>query len=192
MLAQVPSYYIYDEKYPGMRFFRNPWKFTVTSEGYHVNWGEEIGIEFNIPPGAVPQGKELELSVWPCTAGPFELPEGYELASPVYLITPSFNFLCDITVTMYHFCAVETERDSENMVILSSPAIPCTGKHQQPYYQFKVLGKGTFKPSESCGCITLKHFCNTAIGVRRKRRAPSSEGPSVKKSKGKIYIKEAL
>ena len=189
MLAQVPSYYTYDEKYPGMRFFRNPWKLTVTSEGYHGNWGEEIGIVFAIPPGAVPQGKKLELSVWPCTAGPFQLPEGYELASPVYLITPSFNFLCDITVTMYHFCAVETEIDSENMAFLSSPTTSCTGKHQQPYYQFKVLGKGTFKPSESCGFIKLKHFCNTATGAKRKRGAPSSEGPSVKKPKG---IKEAL
>lgn len=182
-LVQVPSYYTHDEKYPGMRFFRNPWKVTVTSEGYHVNWGEEIGIEFTIPPGAVPQGEELELSVWPCTSGPFQLPERYELASPVYLITPSFNFLCDITVTMYHFCAVETERDGENMAFLSSPTTPCTGKHQQLYYQFKVLGKGAFKPLEEWGCISLKHFCN--LTNARKRKAQSSEDPSAKKPKGK-------
>ena len=153
----------------------------MTSEGCHVNWGEEIGVEFIIPPGAVPQGKDLDLSVWPCTAGPFQLPEGYELASPVYLISPSFQFSCPITVTMYHYCAVETEEDIKSMAFLSSPATPEVD--HTPHYQFRVLGKGTFKPSQTYGCISLKHFCNAAIGMRRKRKSDSIERPSGKKAK---------
>ena len=175
-----------------MRFIRNPWKASVTSEGCHVNWGEEIGIEFTIPPGAVPQGKELDLSVWPCTAGPFQLPEGYELASPVYLISPSFEFSCPITVTMYHYCVVETEEDSESMAFLSSHTTPHRGEghtphrgeDHTPHYQFRVLGKGSFKPSETYGCISLKHICNAAIGMRRKRKAHSIKHPPGKKAKG--------
>ena len=151
-----------------MRFFRNPWKVSVTSKGCHVNWGEEIGIEFMIPPGAVPQGKELDLSVRPCTAGPFQLPEGYELASPFYLITPSFQFSCAITVTMYHYCVVETEEDSDSMAFLSSPTTPHRGDGHTPHYQFRVLGKGMFKSSETYGYISLKHFCTLASGTKRK------------------------
>ena len=164
-----------------MRFFRNPWKVSISSKGSHINWKKEIGIEFNIPPGAVPQGKQLDLRVWPCTAGPFQLPEGYELASPVYLISPSFQFSCPITVTMYHYCAMETEEDSESMAFLSSPTTPYTGEGQKPHYQFRVLGKGSFKHSEAYGCISLKHFCNTACGRRKKG---SIKGPSGKKTKG--------
>ena len=183
--TQVPSYYTYDESYPGMRFFRNPWKVSVTSEGCHIDWGEEIGIEFTIPPRAVPQGMELDLSVWPCTAGPFQLPEGYELASPVYLISPSFQFSCPITVTMYHYCAVETEEDSGSMAFLSSPTTPHRGEDHTPHYQFRVLGKGTFKPSETYGCISLKHFCNATTAKERKRKADSFPDHSDKKMKGK-------
>ena len=186
--TQVPSYYTYDENYPGMKFFRNPWKASVTSKGCHVNWGEEIGIEFTIPPGAVPQGKQLDLSVWPCTAGPFRLPEGYELASPVYLISPSFEFSCPITVTMYHYCAVETEEDSESMAFLSSPTTPHMGDGHTPHYKFRVLGKGTFKPSEVYGCILLKHFCNLVSGTKRKNVSDSSEGSSGKRQKGNVYV----
>ena len=168
-----------------MRFFRNPWNVSVTSEGCHVNWGKEIGIEFNIPPGAVPQGKQLDLSVWPCTAGPFQLPEGYELASPVYLISPSFQFLCAITVTMYHYCAVETEEDSRNMSFLSSPTTPHRGT---ALYQFRVLKDGTFNPLEAYGCITLEHFCTLGSGTKRKSEPDLSEDPSGKRSKGKVCV----
>ena len=171
-----------------MRFFRNPWKASVTSEGCHVNWREEIGIEFIIPPGAVPEGKELDLSVWPCTAGPFHLPEGYELSSPVYLISPSFQFSCPITVTMYHYCVVETEEDGGSMAFLSSPTTPHWGEDHTPHYQFRVLGKGTFKPSEAYGSISLKHFCTLGSGTKRKNESNSSEGTSRKRQKGKCYV----
>ena len=139
----------------------------MTSDGALIDWGQEIGIEFDIPAGAVPTGKQLDLCVWPCSAGPFRLPEEYELASPVYLVTPSFKFLCDITLTLYHFCAVESEGDCTDMVFLSSSATPHVEERQEPQYQFRVLSKGRFKPSQPYGSVSLKHFCNTAIGVKK-------------------------
>ena len=139
----------------------------MTSDGALIDWGQEIGIEFDIPAGAVPTGKQLDLCVWPCSAGPFRLPEEYELASPVYLVTPSFEFLCDITLTLYHFCAVESEGDCTDMVFLSSSATPHMEERQEPKYQFRVLSKGRFKPSEPYGSVSLKHFCNTAIGAKK-------------------------
>ena len=164
----------------------------MTPEGCHVNWGEEIGIEFTIPLGAVPQGKELGLSVWPCTTGPFQLPEGYELASPVYLISPSFQFSCPITVAMYHYCVVETEEDGGSMAFLSSPTTPCWGEGHTPHYQFRVCGKRTFKLSETYSCILLKHFCNAATAKECKRKANSFSDHFGKKMKGKNLFLFAL
>ena len=160
----MPSYYTKYKKYPGIVFFGAPWKRSVTSEGAHItDWGKEIGIEFNISPGAVPEGKQLELSVWPCISGPFHLPEGYHPASPVYLITPSFEFSRDITVTMYHYSTVETDDDCKNMAFMSAPATQLT-KDQQPQYVFKVLNTGVFNPADEYGCVSLNHFCLTTIG----------------------------
>ena len=56
--------------------------------------------------------------------GPYSLPEDCSLASPVYLINPVFEFLCDITLKIYHFCSLETEQQCEDMFFISSPLIP--------------------------------------------------------------------
>ena len=184
----MPSYYKYDERYPGIRFFGSPWQQAVTSDGAHIKeWGDEIGIEFDIPPGAVPKGKQVDLSVWPCSAGPFELPEDYELASPVFLISPFFEFSCDIILTIYHFYALETKEDCENMAFLSSPATPLMRENnQKPVYQFKVLSNGLFQPSEDRGHVSLKHFCLKAVGKRK--RKSQSKTPSGKRRKGNIVF----
>ena len=158
----------------------------VTSDGAHISdWGKEIGIEFEIPPGAVPEGKQLELSVWPCADGPFQFPEGYKAASPAYLITPSFEFSCNITLKMYHFFVTDTVEDCEDMTFLSSSSSHYTGEKEQPQYQFRVLDNSVFKPTEAYGCVSLKHFCLSSIGVKRKRSA-HSKTPSRKRRKGII------
>ena len=184
---EIPSYYKFDERYPGIRFFGSPWRQQVTSDGAHIReWGEEIGIEFYIPPGAIPQGKKLDLSVWPCSAGPFQLPEGYELASPVFLISPSFQFSHEVTLKMHHFYALETKEDCVDMAFLSSPATPSMQNDKQPVYKFRVLSKGVFEPSEEYGKVSLKHFCLAGLGKHKSTSPPSS--PSAKRPKGVIII----
>ena len=181
----MTSYQFDQKRYPGIRFFGSPWTQQVTSDGAHIReWGEEIGIEFDIPPGAVPQGKNLDLSVWPCSTGPFQLPEGYELASPVFLISPSFQFSREVTLKMNHFCALETKEDCEDMAFLSSPASPSVGRDKKPVYKFRVLSKAIFEPFKKCGTMALKHFC--ASGVGRKRKASGSNVPSARRQKGII------
>ena len=145
-----------------------PWKATVTSAGVNLKWGEQIGVVFDIPPGAVPRGKRLDLSIWPCSAGPFLLPEGYEPASPVYLITPSFEFSHSITLNIHHFCAVETKEDCKGMAFLSAPVTPHMIEAKQPQYKFSVLKKGEFKPSEEYGQVSLKHLCFITCGKESK------------------------
>ena len=188
---QIPPHYKHDSRHPGIIFFGSPLKQLVTSAGVHItSWREEIGVEFDIPPGAVPEGKELELTVWPCSDGPFHLPEDYELASPVLLVSPSFEFSREINLTMCHFSNLEMEEDCERMVFLSSPTTPnmklARGK---PAYQFRVLGKGVFKPHRNYGQISLTHFCNVGAGRRkRKKQSSTPNSPPSKQLRGKILI----
>ena len=146
----------------------------MTSVGAHINWKDEIGVQFDIPPGAVPEGRELNLEVWPCTNGPFQLPDDYELASPIFLISPSFEFLSNVTLTMSHFSKLETEEDCQRMVFLSAPTTPNVRETDNGYfYQFKPLRKGIFSPHLEYGQVSLTHFCLLASG--RKRKSPNSD-----------------
>ena len=158
----------------------------MTTDGGCISW-KEIGVEFDIPRGAVPKGKSLELSVWPSIAGPFVLPDGYNLASPVYLISPAFNFTCDITLRMYHYCSLETEQQCDNMVFISSPATPNI-ERPHPQYKFRVLSKGSFLSSEPYGCVSLKHFCNSAVGVKHKLSSSEDSANPAKKRKGISFV----
>ena len=59
--------------------------------------------------------------------GPFQLPNDYELASPVFLVSPSFQFTRDITShCIYHFSNLETVEDCKQICFLSAPCTPCT------------------------------------------------------------------
>ena len=145
-------------------------------------------MEFNIPPGAVPEGRELDLSVWPCFDGPFLLPDGYELASPVFLISPTFEFSQEITLTLWHFSNLETVEDSERMVFLSAPSTPHTKRAgKKPAYEFRVLGNGVFEPRRNYGQISLTHFCFGGIGrSKHKKHSSPSDSPLSKKPRGEI------
>ena len=171
-----------------MQFFGTPWKQTVTSVGDPINLWQEIGVEFDIPPGAVPDGKELDLSVWPCIKGPFQLPFGYELASPVFLISPSFQFSSNITLTIGHFSNLETEEDCQTMVFLSAPTAPYNVRKidNSRWYPFSILGKGVFSPGHEYGQVSLRHFCYATIGCKRKEPLPDPEIPPRKQPKSQI------
>ena len=87
IICAVFAHHKFNTTHPGICFLCDPWKRSVTSEGGHISW-LEIGIEINIPAGAVPEETTLELRVDLCLSGPFVLPAGYQLASPVYHISP--------------------------------------------------------------------------------------------------------
>ena len=136
----------------------------MTSVGGYIDWREEIGVEFDIPPEAVPESKKLKMSVWPCSKIPFQLPENYEQASPVLFVSPSFEFSRKITLKMCHFSKLETVEDCEKMVFLSAPTTPSELEvTNKPVYKFKELGKGSFEPHKDYGQIPLRHFCYVCI-----------------------------
>ena len=152
------SHHKFDSAHPGICFLGDPWRETVTTDGGKITW-KEIGIEIDIPPGAVPKGKNLHLQVRPCLSGPFVLPKGYQLASPVYLIAPAFEFLQKVKLSIAHFVGLESSSDCDCMTIISSSSSPMSTP--KPRYTFKVMNGGIFKKKHNCGFIYLKHFCLT-------------------------------
>ena len=142
-------------------------------------------MEFDIPPGAVPEGSQLDLRVWPCSSGPFQLPDDYELASPLFLISPSLDFSREITLKMGHFSKLETEEDREGMVFLSAHSTPhrvVEGAREPVYhYQCRVFEGGVFRPHQQYGTVLLKHFCFGGIARRKRKRQPSESSTSKRK-----------
>ena len=148
-------------KYADIRF-AGPWiKRHVTSKGTNIDL-TDIGLYISIP--EQPLDEELDLSIRPCLngpcwTGPFMLPGGYELTSPVYIIESSKKgeIQNPCTLRIYHYANLLTEADCEKMVFLSSP----NDAQAPPTYIFKEIqgGKGVFTPSHQFGEISLKHFC---------------------------------
>ncbi len=147
-----------DPQFPGIHFLGSPLTKEVTSEGAVISW-EGFGISFGIPPGAVPEDKEpLRLSVRPCLAGPFDPPDGYKFTSPVYLISPAFNFIKDIQLVIYHFADLQSDEDCEHMSFVSAPSFPQPAQSQSQY-KFKRFKGGAFQKRQPFGTIHLRHFC---------------------------------
>ena len=159
------SHHKFDSSHPGICFLGDPWKKNVGSDGGTISW-KRIGLEINIPSGAVPQGKNLELQVRPCLSGPFDLPQGYQLASPVYLITPTFEFLKEVRLSIAHFAGLDSKSDCDSMTFISSSSKPSNAA--QAKYVFKLLSGGIFRKKEHHGVIYTKHFCLTGTAKQTK------------------------
>ena len=130
-----------------------------------------MSVSLEVPPKAVPEGREMQLTLWPCLYGPFSLPEGFELASPVYVAHATSAqgeasaFETDVKVVVKHFMQIEDDKDSENMIFVSAKLqfqSPCD--YLTPKYHFKKLKGGCFEKTQ--GFIMLRHFCEFAIAIR--------------------------
>ena len=166
-LARSPSHSLTESQYPGVHLLEgSPWRESVTSVERKISW-DDIGIQFDIPAGAIPGGKVLHLNVWPCLSGRFILPDGCDLASPVFMISPEFKFRKEIMMSMIHFMDLQSEDACERMVFISAPSVTID-QDGKPEYHFKVSDKGVFHIGQRNGSIALNHFC--AFAIARKRR----------------------
>ncbi len=144
----------------------SPWCDLVASKAKKVHW-DEIGVYFDIPEGAVPPNKLLNLTVWPCIKGPFVLPPGYQFASPVFIVGPEFKFEKKVLLQLSHFIQLLSSDDCEKMVFLSARSTSSQPtKDGNLGYRFKVLEGGSFEVGRSVGTISLSHFCAVAAGKK--------------------------
>ena len=168
-----------------MVFWDAPIHHHITSQGATIQ-SPHTGISLSIPEQALSSTeKDVDFLIHPCFNGPFELPAGYESASPAYLIQPSsrVEFHRDATLRIHHYASLQSEEDCEEMSFLSASATP-QYRQSKPVYIFEEIKRrqGSFRPNSHVGEITLQHFCFTKVGKKRKGN-PQTESSACRKSK---------
>ena len=159
----------FDPSFPRVIFWGPPHQYCITSRGASIHL-PDIGIKLSIPEQAlISTEKDVDLLIRPCYTGPFEMPAGYESASPTYLIQPSrkVNIQKDVTLEIHHHASLQSEDDCKEMAFLSASSTP----QSQPAYVFKEITQsmGIFLPHIQVGKIGLRHFCFIKIAKRSKR-----------------------
>jgi hypothetical protein len=134
-----------------LTFIGSPIEEHITSKGADINLGD-IGLSIFIPEQPL---DGVDLLIRPCLSGPFVLPSGYELASPVYAIETSKQGVLQkpCNVRIQHYVRLISERDCEAMTFISASINSWHGP-----YKFKAT-KGIFAPHRQVGEIDVSHFC---------------------------------
>ena len=177
-----------DPKCPGVLFYGKAITKQMDSSELLINQLDDAGISVSVPENTLSSLQlSAELTIRPCFSGPFELPDQYEPVSPAYLICHgNMDFQKDITIRMHHYANLQSEEDCEDMVFLSASSTP-EYRDSRPVYVFKEIEtKGIFYPGNQVGEISLRHFCFSMIG-KRKRSEDLSDNTS-KKIKGTSII----
>ena len=156
------------EAFPGIDFSSYRSHRTVNHKGRTIR---SEGVQLRIPPYAIERGTSLSISLQGCISGPFSLPEGIQLASPVFLVTctPQYQFQRELTLTIHHFVLLENCEQCENMVLLTSPEMKVEDKD---YIYWKLCfcdQQLKCFPHASYGEVELTHFSFLCFGIRSRR-----------------------
>lgn len=163
IISLVFSHAKRDDGYPGAEFYGEAHSERIRSEG-QILAKEDVGVTINVPSGAVNAGKKVDLVVRPCLHGRFILPEGYEPASPVYLVKSSTDFLQDVQVSIEHFADLQSKKDCDNMAFLFASTTPVNGSE----YQFEEIPpeRFVFKEGQTVGTVAQCHFAFMMVAKR--------------------------
>lgn len=153
-------------------------EYEVDGKGTVISLIDEMGIAIDVPPGAVSDrhhDNKVTVRINACLGGPFELPEGYELVSPVFHVEPGAEFAeKPVEVSIVHF--LNTDEDNEErsceLKFVSAPF----DFESRAGIKFRQIDGGTFVPGRRIGKISLQHFCY--IGVAAKKMVSTSESES--------------
>lgn len=109
---------------------------------------------------------EMEVSVQPCLRGPFKIPEGYDKASPVYMIEGSVKRTA--TIRINHHANIESEEDRRNMVFLRSDNIS-QGEKSKLSFHFNIVqgGDASFEIGKDVGEITVEELTPMCVATKR-------------------------
>ena len=144
-------------------------EYQIGQDGKTISLIEDLGIIVDIPHGAIPSDhpNDVIIKINTCVSGPFELPDGFELASPVYHIEPGVKFAEKlIELSMVHFINIkDVKQCSELMFISAPPKQSCCQSEDEGKgtIMFKCLDGGVFWPGRRMGKISLQHFCFIGI-----------------------------
>jgi hypothetical protein len=142
-------------EYPGIVFSKRRSEAKIAKEGGEIV-GE--GITLVVPPGALPEGDPVSISLQACVGGPFYLPnDKMVFMSSVFLIEPPCVFHKSVTLSIDLFTSVKN-RDSERIVFVTSPTKGII-RGESAQWIFKEYGTPNFSVGSKSGKIELKHFC---------------------------------
>lgn len=150
-------------------------EYTVGRQGKVITLVEDLGIMINIPPEAisVSHSDEVIVRINACIRGPFELPEGYEFASPIFHIEPGAKFAeKPIELSMVHCLDIKDVQGCSGLQFVSAPV---QTSNKKATIRFKHLDGGLFTPDRRIGKISLQHFCLIGIAFRQSNITKESE-----------------
>ena len=150
-------------------------EYKVGCEGKMISLVQDLGIMINIPPEAVSvsHSNEVIVRINACIRGPFELPEGYEFASPIFHIEPGAKFAeKPIELSMVHYLDVRDQQSCGGLQFISAPVQ--TGS-EKATIKFTHLDGGLFSPNRRIGQISLQHFCLIGIAFRQSNITDENE-----------------
>ena len=152
-------------------------EYQIGQDGKTVSLIEDLGIVIDVPPGAIPNDHldDVTVRINACVSGPFELPDGFELASPIFHIEPGAKFAeKPVELSMVHFIDIGEEEHCSELKFVSAPLKQSSrSEYERKEIRFKPLDGGMFWPGRRMGKILLQHFC--LIGIARLKREKGEE-----------------
>lgn len=158
-------WYTHANKYPGIKFSNYYTRQTVTHRG-GILQGE--GVELQIPGHAIKQGESVEFTIQGCIDGPFELPEDVHFASPVFVITPHYQFEREVTLLEEIYVHLQSNEDCKGVVFLTSPSKPKLDDDGSSWiFQISEIKPQCLATSRRVW-VQLKQFCLFCFGIWRR------------------------
>lgn len=171
-------------------------EYQIGRDGTTISLLEDLGIIIDVPRGAIPDDHpdDVTLKINACISGPFELPDGFELASPVYHIEPGVKFAeKPVELSVVHFIDIEDEEQCSELTFVTAPlnqGCQSEDEVEGKEIRFKHLDGGVFVPGRRMGKIALQHFC--LIGIAQVKRKKEKVTPDTVDSSSIIRPKPAI
>ena len=102
---------------PELDYVEQPHQQTFSTDGGTFSHFAKYGFSLTVPPLAVPEGKEIRLSIGLCCYGPFSISDKYFLASDFAVIVADSKFDKPVRVVMDH-CLILPEYKKCNDVLM--------------------------------------------------------------------------
>ena len=154
------------QKFPGIKFSNYFTKQVVTYGGGIIS-GD--GIQIRIPGRAIKKEDSVEFTIQACIDGPFDFPEDVNLITPVYVISPHYEFQREVTVLMDSF--VRLHPFENNLVFLTSPTkreVDEYGSH----WKFEISERKPRRDIDGANerriVLEVTHFCLLSFGFKKK------------------------
>ena len=160
-LKNTSTWYKHALKFPGIKFSNYYTKQVVTFKGDIIK-GE--GVEIQIPGRAIKKEDSVEFTIQACIDGPFDFPEDVNLITPVYVISPHYEFQREVTVLMDSFSHLQSVI---GLVFLTSPTKREEDEHGS-YWKFTISEREPSRVSVHRIRIDVPHFCLLCFGLRRR------------------------